>query len=125
MSIENNTLKKYKSDSKSSRKQLLELGNKILSINHVDRKDYIKKFNTLKESLESEVLTEHESAPTTIITSSAGYPSHTPDDSTPLQNLRKSSVQDVEVRWFSEQQKKVTIKVISSWDAVDILSVGI
>ena len=76
-----NTLKKYKSDSKSSRKQLLELGNKILSINHVDRKDYIEKFNTLKESLESEVLTEHESTPTTIITSSAVYPSHTPDDS--------------------------------------------
>lgn len=76
-----NTLKKYKSDSKSSRKQLLELGNKILSINHVDRKDYIEKFNTLKESPESEVLTEHESAPTTIITSSAGDPSHTPDDS--------------------------------------------
>lgn len=44
-------LKNLKSDTKSSKKEMRELGEKILSMNIDDRKDYLEKFNKLVEEV--------------------------------------------------------------------------
>ena len=49
-----NTLKGLKSDNKTGKQTNIELGNKILSLNHEERKDYIKKFKELKDAFENE-----------------------------------------------------------------------
>ena len=49
-----NTLKSLKSSDKSSRKDMLDMGNKALARNHEDRKDYLEKFLELKKEMESE-----------------------------------------------------------------------
>ena len=48
------TLKELKSDNKTSKQTNIELGNKILSLNHEERKDYIEKFKELKDAVEKE-----------------------------------------------------------------------
>jgi len=49
-----NTLKSLKSSDKSSRKDMLDMGNKALARNHEDRKDYLEKFLELKKEMEAE-----------------------------------------------------------------------
>lgn len=49
-----NILKSMKSASKYSKKEMLNDGNNILSMNHDDRKDYLEKFLKLKEEIEVE-----------------------------------------------------------------------
>lgn len=48
------TLKTLTSSDKSSKKEMLDDGNNILSMNHEDRKDYLEKFLKLKEEMEAE-----------------------------------------------------------------------
>ncbi len=48
------TLKSFKAADKFSKKELIEDGNNILSINHEDRKDYLEKFLELKKEMEAE-----------------------------------------------------------------------
>ena len=48
------TLKKLKTDEKYNPKEMLEKGNKFLSLNHEDRKDYLEKFLALKKEMEDE-----------------------------------------------------------------------
>lgn len=48
------TLKSFKAADKFSKKELIEDGNNILSINHEERKDYLEKFLELKKEMESE-----------------------------------------------------------------------
>lgn len=48
------TLKTLTSSDKSSKKEMLDDGNNILSMNHEDRKDYLEKFLKLKEEIEAE-----------------------------------------------------------------------
>lgn len=48
------TLKSLKAADKFSKKELIEDGNNILSMNHGDRKDYLEKFLELKKEMEAE-----------------------------------------------------------------------
>lgn len=52
------TLKSLKAADKFSKKELIEDGNNILSMNHGDRKDYLKKFMKLKEELDAQTNTD-------------------------------------------------------------------
>lgn len=51
------TLKELKSDNKTSKQTNIELGNKILSLNHEESKDYIEIFKELKDAAEKEEAT--------------------------------------------------------------------
>lgn len=52
------TLKTLKSSDKYSKKEMLNDGNNILSMNQEDRKDYLEKFMKLKEELDAETKTD-------------------------------------------------------------------